>query len=63
MNNINKYADNLINFFQKEHDIQNKPAISFQKDAQNGQNPLICGKWNVKPMKKATCVLEIGKII
>ena len=41
MNNINKYADNLINFFQKEHDIQNKPAISFQKDAQNGQNPLI----------------------
>ena len=40
MNNINKYADNLINFFQKEHDIQNKPAISFQKDAQNGQNPL-----------------------
>ena len=40
MNNINKYADNLVNFFQKRHDIQNKPSISFEEDAQNGQNPL-----------------------
>jgi hypothetical protein len=40
MNDINKYADNLVNFFQKRHDIQNKPAIDFQKDAQNSQNPL-----------------------
>ena len=40
MNNINKYADNLVNFFQKRHDIQNKPAVNFLNDAQNSQNPL-----------------------
>ena len=40
MNNIDKYADNLVNFFNKRHKIQNKPAINFQKDAQNSQNPL-----------------------
>tara|TARA_R110002073_G_scaffold84298_1_gene201073 strand:+ start:108 stop:1064 length:957 start_codon:yes stop_codon:yes gene_type:complete len=40
MENIQKYADNLTNFFQKRHNIQNKPSINFQKDAQNGQNPL-----------------------
>lgn len=40
MENIQKYADNLVNFFQKRHNIQNKPSINFQKDAQNGQNPL-----------------------
>lgn len=40
MQNINRYADNLVNFFQKQHGIKEKPHINFQKDTQNGQNPL-----------------------
>ena len=40
MNNINKYADNLINFFQQRHNIEKKPSVQFTEDAQNSQNPL-----------------------
>ncbi len=60
MNNINKYADNLVNFFQQRHNIQSTPSIQFLEDAQNSENPL--GKTAYyDPAKKSIAIYITGR--
>jgi len=40
MKNIQPYATQLMDFFQKKYDIKKKPAVYFQQDTNNSQNPL-----------------------
>ena len=40
MNNIKTYANDLIEFFHQRYKLQNKPSVSFAKNAKNSKNPL-----------------------
>lgn len=40
MENIQTYANDLLEFFHQQKELQNKPTVNFEEDEENGQNPL-----------------------